>query len=154
MTKQNKKKMYYDYCRELDQYAKEKDDSRKHAYQVAEIYLSEPEFEWIDIISENTVCGFLIIGKDLKHVHGKGLYICEAYVVPEKRNRKLMTNAVREVLVKIQPKFIYMEIFDNNTGARRFWESRMKEINAILIGTQQSTQCKEINEYIYLKRGE
>ena len=146
--------MYFDYCRELDQYAQEKDGSRKHAYQIANIYLNNPEFEWINIISENNICGFLIIGRDLMHVHGKGLYICEAYVIPEKRNQKLMTNAVRKVLKRVQSQFIYMEIFDNNTGAKRFWEARMQEIKAILIGTQQNTQYEEIIEYIYLKRGE
>lgn len=114
--------LYGAYCEELSLY--DESDCEYPADQdkkVAHKYMSDPDFEWIDIVANGEVVGFLIIGQDLD-IHEDGLYICEAYVRADHRNQGLMTSKVHRVLESYDGEYIYLDIFQKNHSARCFWE--------------------------------
>ena len=132
-------RMYLDYCRELDRYSRcEHATSAADAAAVAGSYAETPGFEWIDIHAEDTreICGFLIVGRDLS-VHGKGLYICEAYVSPEMRRNGLMAKAAGWVLREHDAP-VYLEIYDRNEGAKMFWRKFFRNVGYIQSGLRMS----------------
>ena len=114
--------LYRAYCMELRQY----DDSGmpysfERADNVADIYISNPNFEWKDIYCENKLSGFLITSRNLNHIHGKGLYFCEAYMVPWLRRKGIMEEEVLKVLDPYKGP-VYMEIYEKNQTAHLFWK--------------------------------
>lgn len=143
--------LYLEYCKELNQYDPKPCSPlaiRMRAGNVADTYITDPEFfSWKDIICNGKVVGFLITGKNL-HLHGHGLYICEAYVSPEYRKMGLMTSAVDETVAVYSGGPIFMEIFDANEIAKTFWKNTMNKLHVSLVNIES---FNGLSEYFYCK---
>jgi len=151
---QARKTLYMDYCHELDSYDPEHEDflhyfTRFKAIRSCKAYMKKKGFEWIDIYNKaNILIGFLIIGRDLS-IHGEGLYICEAYIMPEERSRGYMSSEINNIL-KENAGNVYMEIFDLNKRAVRFWRNRMSDYSAMLVDKNTSfSKVPGLTEYHY-----
>lgn len=148
-------KLYRNYCMELNKYDPEPASPlaiHLRASNVADTYLSDPDFFcWKDIVYRDKIVGFLIVGYNL-YLHGPGLYICEAYTAPEYRKKNLMTSAVDEVMAAYDGGPVFMEIFDANNTAKTFWKNIMAKLSVSLVNTAPSHHVSEgLTEYFYYK---
>ena len=144
-------KMYVDYCMELDRYDMDPEPRNySKAIEYAMGYMDASDqgrgYRWLDIFHDDKPAGFLILGYDLP-VHGIGLYICEAYILPELRNRGLMTQAVTKRLLKGNK--LYLTIYDKNTDARQFWANLLKNAKAELVSEELIDEVAGMSEYVY-----
>ncbi len=151
-----RKDMYIDYCNELDVYDPHHSDrfsvfSRLSAERVCRSYMRRKAFKWIDIYSNNGILiGFLIVARNLR-LHGDGLYICEAYIIPEFRKNGYMTTEVNRHLQGYEGN-VFFEIYDKNNRAINYWTNRMNKHSASLLGTNESFSGVEgLTEYHYYK---
>lgn len=89
-------------------------------FQWCQDYLDQPYYEWIDIVSDDTVVGFLIIGKAPDCHPDCDYFICQSYVSKEYRHHFLMTNTVTNFVNSHTGKYCLM-ILKTNDYAKQFW---------------------------------
>ncbi len=139
--------LYEQYCVELELYDEEEIDyTSDTAQKVAEVYLKQPCFEWIDIFYCGILVGFLIIGRNLD-IHGNGFYICEAFVLPRYRRKGLMTAAVKKALDGYHG-MVYYEVFRRNLIALAFWRSIFTENRAEFIAERETENNECLHEFV------
>ena len=147
--------MYIRYGLELEQYFTEKaEDPEAECRKTFWQYLMSPGFIWHDVWDGGRPVGFVLTGHDLPHAHGKGLYICDAYVEPECRKQGRMSAAIKDILLRYADRPVYLEIFDDNHIAIAFWEAIFKEAGYCLCWAHGSEREPELCEYRYRKKGE
>ena len=140
--------LYREYCQELKQYDKDPSPwDMKQAADYAESCIRGRGYEWLDIYQDNILCGFLILGYDLP-VHGNGLYICEAYVKPDFRERGLMSDLVRNKLRSRKGK-IYLTIYDKNLYAQEFWGTLLRDCRAGMLCQNVVNETSGLTEYTF-----
>lgn len=90
-------------------------------------YLFDPHGEWVDVFSEeHKVIGFIIIGHAPNCHPDADYYIEEAYIMPEYRRKKYMSNAVSEYLKSHKGTYCLF-IISSNKPALSFWSKAFRE---------------------------
>ena len=122
MTKEDRSRLFTDYCMELSQYDENPEGSiDENIRQTFEKYISNPDaYHWTDIeICRNPV-GFLICMPNNDNEQ-EPLRIIDAYVEKEFRHKYCMTNALHIIMKTYAPSIIALSIFENNNVAKKFW---------------------------------
>ncbi len=144
--------MYLDYCNEMQRFDPTphgKISANIQARSVFRRYLRKKWFTWTDIYDENKkLIGFLITAKNL-NLHGEGLYICEAYVILEYRGSGFMERALMDIFDGHTGP-VFLEVFNTNRIALRFWNNIAHKLNAKLISANPSPSgIPGLTEYKY-----
>lgn len=115
--------LYAQYCGELNTFRGEDETpvGMFEMYENCEEYFKATDCTWHDILMDDQIIGFVIVGSHAPYSHPFSDYsICEAYVLPEYRKRGLMTSVVRSLVEECPGKYSLL-VLDHNEYAKNFW---------------------------------
>ena len=145
-----KEVLYSRYIDELSMYFSEPIDyNDDRIKETVSSYLKNKETKWTDIKQNGKTVGFLITSKARVNPHLDGIYICDAYIIPESRHKRLMKTALEKELDGFHG-IIYYEVQSGNLFGDKFWKTVMSEFHyALLQESDSESSVKGLKSFIW-----
>ena len=119
---------HWKYLKELEEIKGDKwQESEEEQKTWCDDYIKKSYYIWTDIRFMDQIVGFLITGVKPDCHPSCDYFICQSYVLPEYRNKGLMTDAVNK-FVKLHLGRYCMIILKNNNYAKKFWDNRFEDL--------------------------
>lgn len=128
---ERRKVLYLAYLAELDTFRMTpRPESHEVQQQWFYDYSDNKDCQWHDIYVNDCLVGFLITSSILPNCHPDADYsICEAYVMPEYRQKGLMSNLVQRFTSE-HPGIYCLLVLEGNQYAQHFWNHLFHHLGA------------------------
>ncbi len=144
--------LYIDYYRELEKYSphmRENECSDEEIKKQARDLMPGGELgscsEWIDIVRDGKIVGFLIMSSAPKCHPETDFFINQKYVMPEYRKGGLMSDTIRGFMKK-HPKSRYsIFILRKNKWAQTYWKTFFKSVGYTTVPLLKMDEFKSEN---------